>query len=139
MRKKRRASRERLLQVLYAWASRGYGDEEYFVPKDMSLVDPRPGRPEDIKFTKSMIQLFEEKMDEVDKYISGASDNWRIERMDVVDLAVLRLAVTEIAFLQTPAPVAINEAVDLAKLYGSERSGGFVNGILHKISQNFKK
>lgn len=73
----------------------------------------------------------------VDETIEKASVKWHINRMAKVDFAVLRLAVTEIKYLkddQVPAQVAINEAVNIAKKYGTEESGKFVNGVLGKIA-----
>ncbi|MGI8518103.1 MAG: transcription antitermination factor NusB [Acidimicrobiia bacterium] len=68
---------------------------------------------------------------DLDRLIDAASDHWRINRMPVVDRAILRLGVYELLYeLDTPAPVVVSEAVRLAKIFGSEKSGAFVNGIL---------
>ncbi len=75
---------------------------------------------------------------EIDKTISSFAKNWRIERMSFVDKNVLRLAVYEMIYdsPQLAPPIAINEAIDLAKLYGSTDSGSFVNGILDQIAKS---
>jgi N utilization substance protein B len=72
----------------------------------------------------------------IDQLIQEASLNWRIDRMNRVDLAILRVSVYELLYSpEIPKQVIINEAVELAKKYGTENSGAFVNGILEKISQ----
>lgn len=77
-----------------------------------------------------------EALAEVDARISEAAVNWQISRMPYVDRAILRLGAYELLFAhETPPKVAINEAVDLAKRYSTEKSGAFVNGVLDKIYQ----
>ena len=72
----------------------------------------------------------------VDKIISEHSKNWKIERIAPVDLNILRVAIVELKFLPEPIPkkVAINEAIELAKKFGSENSAAFVNGILDQVN-----
>ncbi len=75
-------------------------------------------------------------LQEIDETIEKASDRWKLSRMAKVDLAVLRIAAAELLYMDDiPDPAAINEAVELAKTYGSEESGRFVNGILGKIAK----
>ena len=79
-------------------------------------------------------QAVREKIPEIDKLIGENSEGWDTARMGKVELAVLRLAVFEMRYDEDiPAGVAINEAVEIAKMYGQENSGSFVNGILGKI------
>jgi len=66
----------------------------------------------------------------LDELITKHADNWRLDRMAAIDRAILRLALHEMRATDTPAKVVINEAVELAKKFSSEESGGFVNGIL---------
>lgn len=75
--------------------------------------------------------------DEIDERLSAVSENWTIERMPVVDRAILRLAVYEMLFVDdVPISVSINEAVELAKVYGGENdSSRFVNGVLGRIAR----
>jgi N utilization substance protein B len=77
-----------------------------------------------------------EHVDEIDDLIACASENWSIDRMPIVDLSVLRMAIFEMKYLDdVPLSVSINEAVDLAKHYGGEDdSSRFVNGVLGKIA-----
>ena len=74
--------------------------------------------------------------DQIDALINGASENWRISRMATVDRNILRFSVYELVYLDDiPPSVTINEAVEIAKRYGSEDSPSFVNGILDKIAR----
>ena len=75
-----------------------------------------------------------EKLDEIDALLNETSNGWKTKRMSRVDLTALRLAVYELKYdKDVPTGVAINEAVELAKKYGQETSGGFVNAILAKF------
>lgn len=77
--------------------------------------------------------VWEEK-ETIDRLIKTSAEHWRIERMSGVDRNILRLAVFELIHCpDIPPRVAINEAIDLGKQYGSEESGAFVNGILDRI------
>lgn len=76
----------------------------------------------------------------IDDYIKKYAVGWTVDRMSKVDLAILRLAVFEIVFSEIPDKVAVNEAVELAKEYSSEKAPAFINGILGKIvSENGDK
>lgn len=74
-------------------------------------------------------------IDNIDKAINEASDDWSIERMSKVDLTILRLAYYEMNYDEDiPVKVAINEAVELAKIYGGDDSPAFINGVLGKLA-----
>ncbi len=80
------------------------------------------------------------RREEIDAVLAGASLHWSLPRMATVDRNVLRLAVYELlACRQTPAKVVLNEAIDLAKTFGGEESGTFVNGILDRISADLSR
>ena len=77
-----------------------------------------------------------EHLDEIDDILNETSKGWKTKRMSRVDLNALRLAVYELKYdEEVPVGVAINEAVELAKRFGGETSGSFVNGILGKIAR----
>ncbi len=77
---------------------------------------------------------------ELDRLISRASQHWRLERMSKVDRTILRLGAFEIlAMKDIPPKVSIDEAVELGKIYGTEDSGGFINGVLDNIYNNLKQ
>ena len=78
-----------------------------------------------------------EKLDEIDVLLNETSRGWKTKRMSRVDLTALRLAVYELKYdKDVPTGVAINEVVELAKRFGGETSGSFVNGILGKIANS---
>ncbi len=78
-----------------------------------------------------LVQGVWQHREELDAYISRFSQHWRLERLSVIDRAILRLALFELRYCpEVPPKVVINEAVELAKRFGSEQSGAFVNGIL---------
>ena len=74
----------------------------------------------------------------LDLVISSKSEHWRIERMPVVDRNILRMAVYEMQFLKTPAPVVIDEAIELARQFSSDESVPFINGVLDAVHRASK-
>lgn len=96
--------------------------------------------PSDPEYYRDAVNGVWEHREEVDDLIRQAAENWRLERMALVDRNILRLGAYEICHSDdVPFVVAINEAVDLGKRYGSEESGAFINGILDKISEISRK
>ncbi|HOE56689.1 MAG TPA: transcription antitermination factor NusB [Bacillota bacterium] len=88
----------------------------------------------DKSFAEEIIKGTIEKMQHIDRLIQDNTTGWAKERIAKVDLAILRLALYEIIFRDDiPDSVAINEAIELAKKYSTDESGGFVNGVLGKI------
>lgn len=85
------------------------------------------------EFATSLVLGVLRNQTELDAVLSEKADNWSLDRMAATDRAVLRLGAYEIRYADTPGPVAINEAVDLAKRFGSANSSQFVNGILDKL------
>ena len=97
------------------------------------VVADLPVPPDD--FVCTLVERATATRDEADRRIAAASVGWPLERMAVVDRLVLRLAVSELLDPNgPPTAVVIDEAVELAKEYSTEESGGFVNGILSTIS-----
>ncbi len=86
-----------------------------------------------IVFAQSLIDGVRRNRSEIDALLARTADNWSLERMAATDRSLLRLGAYEILFTQTPAPVVINEAVELAKRFGTAHSAQFVNGILDKF------
>ena len=95
------------------------------------------GDPETRPYADESVRGVLEKRDDLDETIRIASDNWRIERMTRVDRNVLRLGTWELKYKNdVPRAVILDEAIELAKRYGSEESGAFVNGVLNQIAEN---
>ena len=77
---------------------------------------------------------------DLDRHISQAADNWRLARMAVIDRNVLRLGAWELLFTpETPAAAVLNEAIELARSYGSSESPSFVNGVLDKLRRRLER
>ena len=127
----RRESRGKVFQTLFMMDFLGVGPDEA-IPL-FALVSPSPP---DAEYYEETVRGVWEHKSEVDGLIRQAAENWRLERMTLVDRNILRLGAYEISRSgDIPFVVAINEAVDLGKRFGSEESGAFVNGILDKISE----
>lgn len=86
-------------------------------------------------FILSEVEGVHANMEEIDGMIAACAKGWDPERMNKVDLAILRLAVYEMKYAETPVGVAINEAVELAKKFSSDEAPAFINGVLGKVAQ----
>ena len=92
-------------------------------------------KEEDMDYIKSKCNSIFNKIEELDSAVNAVSTGWKTSRMGKVDLSIIRLAVYEIKFEEDiPVKVSINEAVELAKKYGTDDSPSFVNGILAKFA-----
>ena len=89
--------------------------------------------PELVELSRALVAGVRRNRAELDALIEKTAENWSLSRMAVTDRNVLRLGAYEILFSDTPDPVAINEALELAKRYGSAQSAQFVNGILDRL------
>ncbi len=122
----RRGSRKLALDVLYEQELRALPTGEI-----LQRYSANPG----FQFAAELVKGVAEHATELDELISGHAKDWTIERMPVIDRNLLRMALFEMLYLDdVPAPVAINEAVELAKIYSTEDSSRFVNGLLGTIS-----
>jgi N utilization substance protein B len=85
-------------------------------------------------FAERLVLGVHDQIGEMDRLIADSAEHWRVERMAVVDRNVLRMAIYELLHEpETPAAVVIDEAIEVAKKYGSEKSGTFINGVLDSI------
>lgn len=142
---KRRRARELTLQFLYQYDTLKESSHEevnaletmnelFWKTKEVSLQD------EVREFADSLIRGTCENMYGIDEIIDRYSEHWKLSRMSKIDRNILRMAVYELAYLRDiPPAVTINEAVELAKRYGTEESGAFVNGVLDRIRIAFSK
>jgi N utilization substance protein B len=133
----RRRSRQRALQILYLWDVRRQPVAEatasYF---DSLFSEESPTKPQHDEFLDQLVQGAVEHVEELDRRITQHAEHWRIERMPTVDRNILRLAVYEMAYLDTPAAVVIDEALELARRYSNEESVQFVNGVLDAVHRD---
>jgi N utilization substance protein B len=92
------------------------------------------------EFAQGLVEGVMREREALDRIIAGSVDNWRIERMAVVDRNILRVAVYELAWLpDTPSVVVLDEAIEVGKKYGSEQSGSFINGILDSVRKRIER
>lgn len=92
---------------------------------------------EDLLYVSQMLEGVAAHTEEIDEFVSRYSKDWMIDRISRVDLSILRVAIYEMLYRKEDVPTgaAINEAVELAKRYGGERSYAFVNGILGSVAK----
>jgi N utilization substance protein B len=129
----RTSGREAALQMLYALDVTGASVAEVITGYWREL----PGDPEGRDFADELVRQVVEHTEPIDAAIRAASRHWRLERMTRVDRNVLRLGAYELAHCpEVPRAVIIDEAVELAKRYGSEGSALFVNGVLDRIADD---
>jgi N utilization substance protein B len=127
----RRRSRQRALQILFLWdARRQPVDDIIDAYYDTLLSEEGPLRD---PFVADLVRGTVEHVVEVDQQITKHAEHWRMERMPAVDRNILRLAVYEIKCAGTPAAVAIDEALELARKFSNEESVQFVNGVLDAV------
>lgn len=126
---KRRTAREKALQALFQI--------------DVSKVEPAEaiehvleGLPND-EYLNQLVMGVLEHQEAIDALIKSHLEKWTIDRIATVDRNVLRISIFELKFLQQDIPesVVLDEAIEIAKLYGDEKSSKFINGILSKIKQ----
>ena len=87
-----------------------------------------------IKYVKNIANGINENENSINKMIeSNLKSGWTINRISIVDLALLKIAIYEIIYLKVPYKIVINEVVNYAKIYGAENSGSFINGVLASI------
>jgi len=130
---KRRQLREIAFQTIYQ-VDVGKNDVETALAQRFKESGMAEG---DKVFCRSLVIGTLEKIKEIDKIIEKHALDWKVDRMLSVDRNILRLAVYEMQFsAETPPKVALNEAIELAKVFGSEESPKFINGILGQIIQN---
>lgn len=86
------------------------------------------------EYVKDIAKGIKENDEEITKIISGnLKSGWTIDRISTVDLSLLKLAIYEIKYIKTPYKIIINEVVNMAKKYGEETAGSFINGVLAKV------
>lgn len=123
----RRAARERALSLLYEAEVKGQPAEELLAGL---IVSPDP-------FVSSLVKGVSSRQGEIDAIIADHSRDWPLSRMPAIDRNLLRLAVFELTDDEgAPVGVVIDEAVELAKIYSTEDSGRFVNGVLAAVARD---
>ena len=132
VRMKRSELREQIFKMLF----RAEFYEESELPQQLALFFEELDQKEekDTDYIQTKFEAIVSRLSEIDGMINEAAKGWKTSRMGKVDLTIIRLAVYEMKFEEDiPTGVAINEAVELAKAYGTDDSASFVNGILAKL------
>lgn len=131
----RHLSRSIAMQTLYEWDF--YGRDTTHLPRilERNIEEFGPGL-DDKDFPRRLVQGVIEHIDALDKIIAKAAPEWPVEQINIVDRNILRLGLYELLYVsreEVPPKVAINESIELAKSFGGESSGRFVNGVLGTV------
>ncbi len=127
----RHKSRELALYTLYACE---VGSTNQWYTMLDQIADSQQRSSEVKKYARELVQKVLQQTDTIDEVLTSKAQNWELKRMATIDRNVLRIAVAELRFFpQVPFKVVIDEAVEIAKTFGSEDSGKFVNGILDSV------
>lgn len=126
----RREAREWVVQILFQLDLNSQDNFDQVFPEFWK--DKKPDRKLR-EFTESLVRDVRKNIIQIDELISRFAAHWELHRMAVIDRNVLRMAICEMMLGDTPHPVSINEAIDIAKYFNSTESGKFVNGILDRV------
>ena len=133
---RRRQIREKVLQGLYAY-------ELSHEPVELileTIVNDLKKEPEVFDLAKTLFLKVIETKDEVDALIKGRVANWEFSRIAVIDKIVLRISICELLYFDDiPPKVSINEAIEIARRFSTEKSDKFVNGVLDSVLDDLKK
>jgi len=160
----RRLAREKILQILMASEISGvewqvifdhiffrnfnFGDDEFHSDKILTQDEvkeiesdlPINWNFEEIDFAKFLVDTVIKSKEALDAYILGMIENWELDRITVVDRILLEMAISELLYCpDIPPKVSLNEAIEIAKLFSTEKSWLFINGILDKLLTKFKQ
>jgi N utilization substance protein B len=127
----RKTARAHAMKLIYEWEMGGDGGEDTRI----GLLDVRPDERE-VEYMNRMYEGVVSNVNEIDGKISEFSRGWTLERITRVDLAILRLGTYELMLGKDPAGVVINEAVELANEFSTDKAGAFINGVLGNISRS---
>ena len=127
----RRKARVVALQTLFEFDLAGHEPERVLAQR----LEETPLPPDGEEFARQLVRGVLEHLPAIDEMIQEAAPLWPLEQMAKIDKNILRLAIYEIVFdTKVPVKAAINEAVELAKMFGSDSSPKFVNGVLGSIT-----
>ncbi len=132
----RRRARELAFRVVFECEASGDRRRE---TAERVLEDVSP-EPETAEYTRRIIDAFDRNAVAVESALRACSLRWKLERMAATDRCVLKVGAVEMMyFADVPAKVIINEAVEIARKFGSEESGDFVNGVLDRLAREKRR
>ena len=137
----RHLSRSIAMQSLYEWDFGGKNPDKLDGIVDRNLKEFGPGL-EDKEFVWEIINGVIKHLKDIDNIIKTAAPEWPLDQITIVDRNVLRIGIFELLYAnkdEVPPKVAINEAIELAKSFGGESSGKFINGVLGTIYNELEK
>ncbi len=132
---RRSRAREVALQLLYAL---DLNPQQQPDSAEEFLARRLHGDRELIQFARSLVAGVQRNRGEIDELLAARAQNWTLDRMAATDRNILRLGAYEIVYTDAPPRVAINEAVELAKRFGTRHSAQFVNGVLDRVMHDFR-
>ena len=136
----RHLSRSIAMQSLYEWDFSGEkSDLEKIIERNIEEFGPGL---EDKSFTWQLVTGVVANLKEIDEIIAKAAPQWPLEQISIIDRNVLRIGIYELLYgdkAAVPPKVAINEAIELAKSFGGENSGKFINGVLGTVYKEIEK
>ena len=132
---KRREVREKLVELIYETGFETIGAIGDRTPKQIYANAVEIREFEEDEYLKKVYFGIWQRLDEIDELVASVSENWSSDRISRVSNAIIRLASYEMLYESLPVPVAINEAVELAKKYDTDKAPKFINGILNKIAE----
>lgn len=131
--KERTRARGWVVQSLYAWESRG-GGQETLVPVFQSISEEMSMSHRNRFYAEVLIRILARKLDEIDQVIRDNLENWTFARLSVLDRNILRIGVAELLWVDdVPPAVTIREMLRLAERYGTPESPRFINGVLDAV------
>jgi N utilization substance protein B len=133
----RTKARKRAVDALYAAELRDVMATDLLEATRDQVAD-RQNQDEIFEFANTLVIGVLANQIEIDEILAGVAQNWTLDRMPAVDKAILRVGIFEIAYSDTPAQVAISEAVDLAQELSTEDSPAFINGVLATVAATRK-
>lgn len=131
----RHLARSIVLQTLFEWDFRGCDNSKLIDIFRANIEEFGPGLA-DFSFLEKLLEGVVNNLESIDSIIAKAAPEWPIERISIIDRNVLRIGLSELLFenrSEVPAKVAINEAIELAKTFGGESSGKFINGVMGTV------
>jgi len=129
----RSKARKRAIDAIYAADLRKVSPETLLAETQLQVSD-RQNQDEIFSYARDIVAGVIEHHSEIDDLLETYSEGWSIERMPNVDRAILRVGIWEILYSDTPNGAVVNEAVEVAKDYSTEESGGFINGLLSRVA-----
>lgn len=122
------------MKLVYEWEMGGDGGEE----TRLELLEIKPGEGEEA-FMNRIAEGVMAHADELDDKLAPFLRGWTLDRLTRVDLAILRVAAYELIYTATPVGIVVNEAVELANSYSTDKAGAFVNGVLGNLARSVKR